>query len=475
MRVGWLVVALAIAVVVPAAGADEDKRAGQDVPVPVRAADVDQDLRFGQEILEILRDEGTIDQARYEELSEKEAAEALALDEADEEGWTISYKRGLLFTRNDGMAKFKIGGRIQGDFATIHVSDSLEAAVPGGDGEGVEFRRARFFMSGEIYKRIIWKSQIDFAGGDVTIADMYIGMKGLGFLGTALVGHQKEPYSLEELTSSKYITFMERALPSVFDSARNFGLSFSNTAFDKRMTWRAGIFAPTGATGQFFSGSGDFNVAGRITGLPVYKDGGRKLVHIGVAGSYGVRDDSDYRFRQRPEVHLAQRYLDTGAGLHQTDGIGLLGVEFAAVCGPAHFSTEWKEAWVDETIGGTARIGGGYAAVGYFLTGEHRPYKTSNGTWVGVDPLQPFDPAEGHWGAWEVATRYSYIDVNDEAIRGGREQNVTVALNWYLYDSVRMSANYVYADVKDSGQAGGAPTRASGHINTFQMRAQIEF
>ena len=215
--------------------------------------DSSSERRFGQEILEILKENGTIDDERYEELKAKESAEALPALSTEPDAWTIKYSRGLQINRNDGMAKIKIGGRIQADFASIHTNRELETAVPGGDGKGVEFRRARFYMSGEAYKRIIWKAQIDFSTGIVVIADMYLGMKDLGFLGTAKVGHQKEPYSLEELTSSKHITFVERALPSVFDSARNFGLSFSNTAHDERIAWSAGIFGDTGSTGSSFS------------------------------------------------------------------------------------------------------------------------------------------------------------------------------------------------------------------------------
>jgi len=62
-------------------------------------------------------------------------------------------------------------------------------------------------------------------------------MAGLGALDTAKVGHMREPSRLEELICSKYITFMERSLPAVFDSTRDFGLTLSNTLFDQPMTW----------------------------------------------------------------------------------------------------------------------------------------------------------------------------------------------------------------------------------------------
>ena len=89
-----------------------------------------------------------------------------------------------------------------------------------------------------------------------------------------------------------------------------------------------------------------------------------------------------------------------------------------------------------------------------------------------MSPLSPFNPAAGDWGAFEIGARYSWIDLQDEGMNGGEEQNVTAALNWYLFSNVMLRANYVYADVKDTGDV---LSNASGDIHTFQARAQITF
>ena len=67
-------------------------------------------------------------------------------------------------------------------------------------------------------------------------------------------------------------------------------------------------------------------------------------------------------------------------------------------------------------------------------------------------------------GAWEAALRYSYLDLNDDDIHGHRVSDLTAGLNWYLNPNVRISCNYVYSDVQDSGFA-----------NIFQIRLQITF
>lgn len=446
-----------------------------------------EEKRFGQEILEILHDEGKIDDDRYDALLELEAAEHEAAREsgADRpEAYSVTYKNGLQFNRNDGWVKIKFGGRIQADFATIHVDSALTRAIDtqgtpldptddspiGGDGEGVEFRRTRLYVSGDLYNRIVFKSQVDFAGGGVSLKDQYVGMKNLPYVGTILVGHMKEPFSLEQLASSNYITFMERSLPSILDSVRNFGVLFKNHYIESRVTASAGIFALTGDDGEFFSRERDFNVSGRITGLPFYDKENHRLVHVGFSVVQRFADHAKGRIALRPEIHQAQKYLDTGK--FETNGGTSIAAELAAIAGPFSVQTEWKNAWIDNLDGRDWEANSFYVEVSYFLTGESRTYKTTSGVFGRVTPLRSFDPANGDWGAWQIAARYSWIDLQDSGVDGGEEQNVTVGVNWHLYSNVRMQFNYTYADVADTGDV---LSNASGDIHAFQTRLQIEF
>jgi phosphate-selective porin OprO/OprP len=123
-------------------------------------------------------------------------------------------------------------------------------------------------------------------------------------------------------------------------------------------------------------------------------------------------------------------------------------------------------------------FGSVYANASYFITGEHRNYISKGGYFGRVTPIRSFDPGSGGWGAWEVAGRFSYLDMIDGIDNGGKEWNVTLGVNWYLFSQVRVTAKYVYAKVKDTGdlqRAAGAPTNVSGHANIFQLRAQLEF
>ena len=48
-------------------------------------------------------------------------------------------------------------------------------------------------------------------------------------------------------------------------------------------------------------------------------------------------------------------------------------------------------------------------------------------------------------GAFELATRYSYLDLDSAGITGGRLHDWTVGLNWYASLNMRMMFNYIVA------------------------------
>lgn len=371
----------------------------------------------------------------------------------------LYWKDGIRAETADGSFKLKMGGRIMNDWALFGPDNSLKAAK-GPFEDGTEFRRARLYLAGEVSGNVIFKAQYDFAGGDADFKDVYIGLKGLPGNTTVKVGHFKEPFGLEVLTSSKYITFMERALPTAFIAERNTGIGASGHSFDERLTWAGGVFRQADGFGD---ATGDaYNVTGRVTGLPLYQDGGQRLVHVGLAYSHR-NPDNTVRFRERPEVHISPRLVDTANIV--ADDVDLVGVESAAVFGPASLQGEYVHTSVDATSGPSLDFDGYYVQASYFLTGEHRPYKRSHGAFSRVKPLRNFiGKGGGGPGAVELAVRYSSIDVSDRSVAGGELDDVTVGLNWYLNPNTRVMANYVRADLDSVGEA-----------DVFQTRFQIDF
>ena len=300
------------------------------------------------------------------------------------------------------------------------------------------------------------------------------------------MGHFKEPFGLEQLTSARFITFMERSLADegAIVPARRMGvMAFDNWA-DERGTWAVGAF-----TGQMLNGSepplfegddGGTAVTMRGTFLPWYDEGsgGRGLLHTGIAYSYrDLSEPNALRLRQRPEAHLAPRIVDTRL-ITQVPSEQKMGLEMAFVYGPFSIQSEYFADFVAHSGSGTAALNGYYVYASYFLTGEHRRYKKSSGAFDRVKPFTNFfrvrtgDGVQTGWGAWELAYRYSSLDLHAPyaGIDGGFGDDHTFGVNWYLNPYTRLMFNYVLSASTPSG----AQTAVTD-MSVWQMRCQIDF
>ncbi|MBE7559910.1 porin [bacterium] len=370
------------------------------------------------------------------------------------------WKDGPVWQSQDGDYTFKVGGRVQTDWAWM-TEDGDVRDVVGDLSDGVEFRRAYLTLAGLMYKRIEWKAEYDFAGGDVAWRDVYMGITDVPFVGGIRAGHFKEPFGLEELPSDNFTTFMEKSLANTFAPSRNTGLAVGNAPLDQRMTWAAGVFRDTDNFGNRL-GEGQYAVTGRLTGLPYYAEEGAHLVHVGAAASRRSVPDEMAQFAERPEAHLAPRFVDTGK--FAADMYNLFGTEAAFLWGPFSMQGEYMLADVDAEHGDDPRLDGGYVLASWMLTGEHRNYNRRLGGFDRMRPRRNFLDGEGGLGAWELAVRWSTLDLSDELLSGGELSDVTVGLNWYLNPNSRIMWNWVHGDLDDVGDA-----------DIFQMRLQIDF
>ena len=376
----------------------------------------------------------------------------------------------------------KFGGRIMGDTVMYASQDAASLAAYGDQQNFFEIRRMRMFMSGKGYGVYDYKLQLDFDSEHVTMKDAYVGIHEVPLLSYLRFGNFKEPFSLEELTSSKYITFMERSLPiGVFSPSRHIGMASYRHTESENATLAFGVFFNDidQKEKQRVDDAQGVDLAIRTTWLPYYGCDGRSLLHFG--GGYLYRDDRNdsFRFRSRPEVHNGSRFVDTG-DLALRD-FQTLNAEAAIVYGP--FSAQ-TELFYTQTNGigatGDMDLYGGYVMASYFLTGENRPYKRSTGTFDRVKPFTNFwivstgsGPSAG-WGAWELATRYSFLDLRGPAVGAtnnpGQLGDLTVGLNWYWNPYTRMMFNWIHA-YGDLDRTPGV----TNNTDILAMRLQVDF
>jgi phosphate-selective porin OprO/OprP len=386
----------------------------------------------------------------------------------------VFWKDGLRFESADKRYKFKLGGRIHYDNSFFDPDADTRAAVESNGPpavrieDGSEFRRARIEMSGEVGDRVEWAAAYDFGGGRTNFRGLYVGMKDLPF-GNLRIGQMKEPFSLEQLTSSNNIPFIERSVKAAQDPAYNAGVMIYDAPFGERTTWAIGAFRVGTDDLEVSRGDGEWATTARITGLPLCDDEGDDYVHLGLAASRRNPTDSLVSFSSRPEANLAPAYVSLSN--LPADDVDLIGAEAAWVRGPLTMSAEYAQASVDAPSGATAEptFSGYYAMAGWFLTGESRPYNKSGGFFGAIKPRENAFGKEHGWGAWEVLARLSSLDLTDDGVDEGELSDVTLGVNWYLNPNTRVMVNYIMADLDPTEPA------PDGDTDILSVRVQFNF
>lgn len=341
---------------------------------------------------------------------------------------------------------------------------------------GLASRVARLIVEGTGAEVMSYKVEFEFAR--LFVEDLWLGIGELPVLGNVRVGHMKEPFSLEQIPSPKYNTFMERSVAeAVHMPPRRVGIMAFDVGEDERMTWAVGLFSD--APGINAVQDDDFGgaVTMRVTWLPWYDEAtqGRGLLHAGVALSHRECFRSTARFRTRPESFLASYAIDTGD--IPADTVDLLGTEMALVYGPFSVQSEYLLAWIDPIAAPDATTQGAYVLASYFLTGENRHYVKRQAIFGQVKPFEDFfrvrtadGSIQGGKGAWELRYRYSYLDASDGGkLNAGRIGNHGAGVTWYLNPFTRVMAEYIFSTINRPG------LERDGHLHIFQMRTQIEF
>jgi len=377
--------------------------------------------------------------------------------------------------------RIKMNLLINVDAGYIDAEEDLDEAFSDLEGSHIELRRLRLLVAGTVSDNMAFSAQFEFSDDEFNMKDLWYGFNEVPYLGSLFIGHLKEPFSLEELTGSQSITFMERALPTrAFALGRNAGIKIRNTGLSERLHWAGGVFLNIGDVKNeddlfdVFDETVGLDITARIGGIPWYSEEDGKLLHLGISYSHLFRDDDDSdaraRFSSRPESLLPdERLVDTGHFfIEEGDAID---IELALKSGPFSLQGELFHAFTDADAEGDPHFWGFYLYGSFFLTGESRRYNISRATFTPEEPQHGFQPRKGRWGAWEIAFRYSYIDLNDERIKGGKERNITVGLNIYFHRKVRLMFNYINARLEDRAE----PRIHDDSANIFQTRFQITF
>jgi phosphate-selective porin OprO and OprP len=344
-------------------------------------------------------------------------------------------------------------------------------------------------------------TKVDFlpGGGLSGIERAYLSYTGIKPFGGQLAiegGYMKTPYALEEAMSSNDILFLERASSVVIatDIAAGNRRSAFGTRWYNDIFW-AGAYATGPSTGAIHSASStnpngtteQFGVTARVAGQVI--SGNDYSLHLGADAEFLIKPphnlvDNSFTLTlsDRPELRIDPTVIITTDAMSGVSGAQVYSAEAAATYGPFFFQGEyfWYNIARNNLPGlPNLKFDGGYAEASLVLTGETHPYLPVSAAYGGIIPANPFSLWSGGWGAWEIAGRFSTMNLNDQlgttnGVAGGRQTIYTAGLNWYVNANVRFMFDYLHGNITkqisptNSGDAGAK-------FDAFAMRTQVSF
>lgn len=438
---------------------------------------------------------------------------------ASEEEGVVEIKKdgGIEFKSRDGNFKMAINGRMQVD-SQVNAGQSLTnsflpgaSAMPATLDDGVGLRRARLGVEGTFFKNTDYKFEYDFTRGNGTtgagVTDAFVRYNFSKPLSIKF-GAFKEPFSMEEATSNRYITFIERnmATNTFVDNLNTYKMGIGANYAEER--WQVGASLqtePVGANGASNSsvnsnggsnrngGSGDTDWEANIraSGTP-WMASKTQFLHVGASGSYlnlnnNYKSDNSFsnggmsfangiggNVDRSNILNTGQLTTNKGiAGAREANHLTRFGAESALVYGPFSAQGEYIQTDISGTGYNNESLNGYYGYVSYFLTGESRAYKSTTGAWDRLKPTRNFD-MKGGWGAWEIATGYDAIDLNDGVIQGGRASTAKFGINWYPNPHVRVMTNYIHALDINTGTVANATSKAFNNADLDMIESRIQ-
>jgi len=349
----------------------------------------------------------------------------------------VSDGKSLKFQSPNADFSFQLGGRAEADFSR-YFDDRQNL------GDGTDFRRARLYAQGTLYHDWDWKFEYEFADNAATstnskgITDAYLRYKGFAPV-MITAGNFKQPFGLEQMMSAHNLTFTERALSQTFVPGRGIGAGIQSSGAHWSLAGAVAGERPEGDVA--LEGEEGWNLTARGTFSPIAES--NRVLHFGAGiWRHDPQDSTNaLRWRSKPESNITGVFLvDTGV-LSQVGNVLTGGLEMAGSWGPLSLMGEYMRAEVNRNSARDASFDGGYLQAGWFITGESRPYKVSDGIFDRVVPKA--GAGLGGIGAWELAARFSTIDLTDSGITGGEQNDLTFALNWYPASNLRLMLDYV--------------------------------
>jgi phosphate-selective porin OprO/OprP len=441
--------------------------------------------------LEILREKNVITQQEYEDklkaYEEREENKKFAEQRIDKDvSDSVKYRQarandgsvsenGIGLKSKDGNNTAQFTGRIHNDYRQFE--PTLGAGQTTDTYQNViEVRRARFGVRGQFAKDFKYQLLANFGSSDgfssssTTADEMWVNYAGKPEMQFQF-GLFKMPFSLEQLTSSNNMDFMERSLIGQNDSelipAKEVGVMLHGVP-KPGLTY---ALALSRGKSNKDAVNDSFDYIGRVTTNIAELSGSKSYVaHLGAAYSLGDIKGGVTPSSGRTESRTNNGWF-TGPALVGNTSRTRQGLEAAIAYEGFKVQGEQFEFSYDPSTGNDQVIKGYYVQAVYNLTGESHNYKDGSFGWI--KPNNSID--KGGQGAWQVGVRMSEFDASPIAVAAGktnRATSMTYGITWFCNDNLRFMLNYV--DTKFDHLVGAAGGRVSGD-KAIMLRSQISF
>jgi len=284
----------------------------------------------------------------------------------------------------------------------------------------------RGFEQGQMNEFIFYDYRIDIPIGKVNLS----------------VGKTRETISLQRLSSMIHLPSQQER-SSVADAllpSRNVGIVLNSSILQGRMTWATGVYNDWYEKDRAFSNNPTV-FTGRITGLPVVSNDESNLLHLGVAARYS-NAAGGIHYKVKTEIFRGPVSVDTEL-IDDAQSTFHYSLEALYRIGSLTLGSEYIHANVNSSNANDPGFDGYYVVASYVLTGEMRSYNKRSGVFGRINPAQELNA--GGWGSWEVYSRWSNVDLNDQQIKGGRMNTLSLGINWWPFQVFQFNINYRYS------------------------------
>lgn len=384
-------------------------------------------------------------------------------------------ENGLGIKSKDGNTTAQFTGRIHMDYRNFS-PDYASGQTVDSYSDPMEMRRGRFGVRGMIAKDFKYQLLANF-GNDVgasstssTIDEFWVNYDA-NPAAQFQFGTFKMPFSLEQLTSSNNIDFMERSLVGQNDSelipAKETGVMIHGVP----ATGFTYALAASRGRGNKTAAVDGADVIGRVTtNIAEVIQNKDFVAHLGAAYSVGSIKTGVTASSGRTEARNQSGWF-TGSAMSGETERTRQGLEAAFAWKGIKLQGEQFNFKYDPATGSDQEIKGHYVQAVYNVTGESHNYKNGIFNWIKPNTAV----TSGGPGAWQIAVRASEFNAEDISVAAGKSNRataITYGVTWYWNDNVRFMLNYV--DTKFDAPVGASGSRVNSE-KAIMLRSQLSF